>query len=65
MPYLQISIYLNQRAFLSIYQFKYLSVNWFEKVALASYPRSGNSLLRRYIENISRVITGSDASPQK
>lgn len=44
---------------------KYLSRNVFEKVALASYPRSGNSLLRKYLEEITLIITGSDASPDK
>lgn len=31
-----------------------------EKVLLASYPRSGNTLIRSYIEKITGVITGSD-----
>ena len=37
----------------------------FEKVALASYPRSGNSMIRKFFEEISRVHTGSDAQPDK
>lgn len=39
---------------------KYLSKNYFEKVILTSYPRSGNTLLRKYLEDITGVITGSD-----
>ena len=39
---------------------KYLSSNNFEKVILTSYPRSGNTLLRKYLEDITGVITGSD-----
>jgi hypothetical protein len=30
------------------------------RVAFASYPRSGNSFLRKILENISGVFTGSD-----
>jgi len=36
-----------------------------EKVALASYPRSGNSLLRSLIERMSGVVTGSDTAPSR
>lgn len=39
---------------------KYLSKNFLEKVVLTSYPRSGNTLLRKYLEDITGVITGSD-----
>ena len=39
---------------------KYLSKNLFEKVVLTSYPRSGNTLLRKYLEDITAIITGSD-----
>ena len=39
---------------------KFLNKNVFEKVILTSYPRSGNTLLRKYIEDITGVITGSD-----
>ena len=39
---------------------KFLSHNHFEKVALACYQKSGSTLLRRYLENITGVITGSD-----
>ena len=39
---------------------KYLSNNFFEKVILTSYPRSGNTLLRKYLEDITGIITGSD-----
>ena len=31
-----------------------------EKVILTSYPRSGNTLLRSYLEKLTRVRTGSD-----
>lgn len=40
---------------------KFLSNNYFEKVGLACYQKSGSSLLRKYIENITGVITGSDS----
>lgn len=39
---------------------KYLSKNYFEKVILTSYPRSGNTLLRKYLEDITGIVTGSD-----
>jgi hypothetical protein len=32
-------------------------------IVLASYPRSGNSLLRKVLEHITGVITGSDTRP--
>ena len=34
-----------------------------ERVALASYPRSGNSLLRRLLESMTGIYTGSDTKP--
>ena len=34
--------------------------NYMEKVILTSYPRSGNTLSRKYIENLTRIYTGSD-----
>ena len=37
-----------------------MSKNQFEKVALPSYHSSGSTLLRKYIENITRILTGSD-----
>ena len=33
-------------------------------IALVSYPRSGNSLLRSLVEACSGVLTGSDSRPQ-
>ena len=39
---------------------KFLSKNNFESVVIASYQRSGWTLLRKYIENITGVLTGSD-----
>lgn len=44
---------------------KFLSENFFEKVAMPSYQSSGSTLLRRYIENITGVLTGSDADKSK
>ena len=35
-------------------------VQHLESVTLASYPRTGNTMLRDYIEKISRIYTGSD-----
>jgi hypothetical protein len=34
-------------------------------VALASYPRSGNSFLRRVLEKWSGIITGTDSRPNR
>ena len=31
-----------------------------DSLILASYPRSGNTLLRKYLENITGLVTGSD-----
>ena len=31
-----------------------------EKILLTSYPRSGNTLIRTYLEKITRILTGSD-----
>ncbi|CAI2367750.1 unnamed protein product [Moneuplotes crassus] len=39
---------------------KFLSKNVFEKVAMPSYQSSGSTLLRKYIENITCILTGSD-----
>lgn len=36
-----------------------------ETVVLASYPRSGNSLLRKLLEETTGVITGSDTAPNR
>jgi len=36
-----------------------------DKVALVSYPRSGNSLLRRIVEKLTQTVTGSDARPDR
>ena len=36
-----------------------------EKIALASYPRSGNSLLRNLMEKLFGITTGSDADPKR
>ena len=41
-------------------QTKFLSTKPKSTVAFASYPRSGNSFLRKYIDNITGVATGSD-----
>eukprot|EP00903_Cladosiphon_okamuranus_P017957 g16521.t1 len=35
------------------------------KAVLASYPRSGNSLLRRLLEEVTGTITGSDTRPDR
>ena len=40
---------------------RFLSKNEFERVVIACYPRSGTTLLRRYIEEITKVVTGSDS----
>ena len=36
-----------------------------ETIILASYPRSGNTLLRAYIEKIMGFVTGSDCDIEK
>ena len=42
-----------------------MSKNVFEKVILASYSRSGNTLLRKYLQDITGVITGSDVDVRR
>lgn len=39
---------------------KFLSKDPFENVALACYQKSGSTLLRKYLENITGIFTGSD-----
>lgn len=36
-----------------------------QHIALASYPRSGNSLLRHLLENLTGVYTGCDTDPKR
>lgn len=36
---------------------------WFEHLGLVSYPRSGNSMLRKLIEELTGIYSGSDTSP--
>ena len=36
-----------------------------ETVVLASYPRSGNSLLRSLLEQVTGITTGSDTRPDR
>jgi len=36
-----------------------------ETVALVSYPRSGNSMLRSLLESVTGVVTGSDTRPDR
>ena len=36
-----------------------------ETVVLASYPRSGNSMLRACLETATGVVTGSDVKPSR
>ena len=36
-----------------------------DKVALVSYPRSGNSFLRKLIESGTKIVTGSDSRPNR
>lgn len=43
----------------------FLSENKFEKIILSSYPRSGNTLVRKYLEEISEVLTGSDCDVRR
>ena len=42
---------------------KLLTSNCFEKTLLCSYPRSGNTLLRSLMENLTGILTGSDCAP--
>ena len=37
-----------------------IDVHPIEKILLTSFPRSGNTLIRTYLEKITRVLTGSD-----
>lgn len=34
-----------------------------DRVLLVSYPRSGNSMLRQRLENLTNIVTGSDSRP--
>ena len=43
---------------------KFLSKNLLEHVVVASYPRSGNSMIRKYLEDITATFTGSDFDPR-
>lgn len=36
-----------------------------EKVLLVSYPRSGNSFLRKLLETATSIVTGSDSRPNR
>jgi hypothetical protein len=36
-----------------------------EKVLLSSYPRSGNTLIRSYLEKITSLYTGSDCDVKR
>lgn len=36
-----------------------------ETIVLASYPRSGNSLLRSLMEKLTGIVTGSDTKPTR
>eukprot|EP00510_Aplanochytrium_minuta_P002904 CAMPEP_0184005664 /NCGR_PEP_ID=MMETSP0954-20121128/195_1 /TAXON_ID=627963 /ORGANISM="Aplanochytrium sp, Strain PBS07" /LENGTH=473 /DNA_ID=CAMNT_0026283991 /DNA_START=28 /DNA_END=1449 /DNA_ORIENTATION=+ len=36
-----------------------------KKIVLASYPRSGNSLLRSLLEKLTGVVTGTDSKPDR
>jgi len=36
-----------------------------QQVALVSYPRSGNSLLRACLESVTGFLTGSDSRPDR
>ena len=41
------------------------SYNDHDKVLLTSYPRSGNSFVRKLLEEMSGIITGSDSRPNR
>ena len=36
-----------------------------EKIVLTSYPRSGNTLIRTYLEKLTRIYTGSDCDVRR
>ena len=44
---------------------RFLATPHREQVALASFPRSGNSLMRDLIETVTRIVTGSDTKPTR
>jgi hypothetical protein len=44
---------------------KILSENPFEKTLICSYPRSGNTFVRKLMEEITGILTGSDCSPKQ
>ena len=41
-------------------QAKFLSKGLSDAISYTSYPRSGNTMLRKYLENITGIATGSD-----
>lgn len=41
-------------------QAKFLSNGLSDAISYTSYPRSGNTMLRKYLENITGIATGSD-----
>ena len=41
-------------------QARFLNGKQFEPISYASWPRSGNTFLRKYFENITGIATGSD-----
>ena len=41
-------------------QTKFLSGGLDDAISYTSYPRSGNTMLRKYLENITGIATGSD-----
>jgi hypothetical protein len=44
--------------------YRFLGKGWkFETVFLSSYPRCGNSYLRKVLESITGIVTGTDSHP--
>lgn len=52
--------YENLKAYVFPTNARFLAPQKFPAISYSSYPRSGNTFLRTYLENITGVATGSD-----
>ena len=49
-------------------EFRFLDGNtnlWGDMIAFQSFPRSGNTFLRRYLEQITGIVTGADMNVEQ
>jgi hypothetical protein len=54
------SLYESQKHLFYGSQSRFLKPSEHNNISYTSYPRSGNSYLRKYFENLTGVATGSD-----